>query len=103
MNRSGYRGVYETSWGGSWFAALKHGGRSRYLGAFPTAEAAARAYDEAAAALRGPEGRVNFPDSVLRPVADEYGSDKGADSDEHADEHEEPGGDPVPPPQPGGG
>lgn len=62
MNRTGYRGVYETSWGGTWFASIKQSGKSRYLGAFKDIESAARAYDQAALQLHGDRARLNFPD-----------------------------------------
>lgn len=60
-NKTGYRGVYETSWGDTWFASIKKDGRSFYLGTFLDAESAARAYDEAALSLRGTAARLNFP------------------------------------------
>lgn len=60
-NKTGFRGVYETSWGGTWFASIKQDGRLIYLGTFLDAESAARAYDEAALLLRGPKARLNFP------------------------------------------
>jgi hypothetical protein len=56
-----YRGVYETSWGGTWFASIKNGGIPRYLGTFKTQESAARAYDEAALSMHGPKAKLNFP------------------------------------------
>jgi EREBP-like factor len=61
MSSIGYRGVYETSYGGTWFASVKHDGRSHYLGTFPNAESAARAYDRAALSLKGDRARLNFP------------------------------------------
>jgi EREBP-like factor len=59
-----YRGVYETSWGGTWFASIKSGGIPRHLGTFKTAERAARAYDEAALSLHGTRAKLNFPAST---------------------------------------
>ena len=38
------RGVYETSWGGSWFAQVRHRGKLHYLGTYPSPEDAAEAY-----------------------------------------------------------
>ena len=58
-----YRGVYETSWGGTWFSSIKVGGASRYLGTFKTQESAARAYDEAALSFHGTKAKLNFPPS----------------------------------------
>ena len=58
-----YRGVYETSWGGTWFSSIKVGGIPKYLGTFKTQESAARAYDEAALSLHGTKAKLNFPPS----------------------------------------
>lgn len=60
-NRTGYRGVYEHSWGGTYFAQITADGRREHLGSFPTAEAAAQAYDQAAARLHGEAAVLNFP------------------------------------------
>lgn len=75
-SKTGYRGVYETSWGGTWFATVQHEGRSKYLGTFPTKEAAARAYDQAAVSLHGSAARLNFPE----------GSDHGGGGPDHEDD-----------------
>lgn len=58
---SAYRGVTETSWGGTWQAQIKHQGKVHYLGAFKDEESAARAFDRAALELRGDAARLNFP------------------------------------------
>jgi len=41
------RGVYETSYGGRWFAQIRRGGKLHYLGTYATPEAAAEAYRRA--------------------------------------------------------
>jgi hypothetical protein len=51
--KSPYRGVYETYWGGTWYALVQHKGEKHYLGTFITPEEARDAYLEAKAALTG--------------------------------------------------
>jgi hypothetical protein len=63
-NRSGFKGVHLPAGSRSWTAAIKVNGRSRYLGCFPSAEEAARAYDAAAASLFGEFAWLNFPREV---------------------------------------
>jgi hypothetical protein len=52
-NTSGYRGVRLDKRRNHWVAEILAGGAKHYLGSFPTAEAAATAYAEAAARLHG--------------------------------------------------
>lgn len=59
--QSGFRGVYYEPRGGNYRAQIKTNGRNKYLGTFPTAEAAALAYDRAALREWGRFARLNFP------------------------------------------
>lgn len=47
-SKSGNRGVYESSYGGKWFAQIRRGGKLHYLGTFGSPEDAAEAYSRAA-------------------------------------------------------
>lgn len=71
-----YRGVYETSWGGTYFVTIQANGKKRYLGTFRNAESAARAYDQAALLLHGGSAVLNFPLE---------GGGDGDDEEEHRD------------------
>lgn len=68
--RGKYRGVRERG-PGRWVAEVKDSitGRRRWLGTFPTAEAAALAFDSAVRQIRGQTARTNFPEGARLSAA----------------------------------
>lgn len=78
---TGYRGVYYEPRGGRWRAQIKVSNKNRYLGTYPTAEAAALAYDAAARKAFGRFARLNFPDRGAEQLALDLALDLAGEPD----------------------
>jgi len=60
-NKSGYKGVSETTNSDRWRARIGVRGKEKHLGTFNTPKEAARAYDRAATELHGVFAHLNIP------------------------------------------
>ena len=60
-NSSRFRGVSLNKASRKWEARIRESGKNHYLGSFTDEEMAARAFDSAAIAMRGPQAVCNFP------------------------------------------
>lgn len=65
-NKTGFKGIYLDALG-YYAASITHEGKVYSLGTHKSVEAAARAYDSAAAYFHGEFARLNFPDEIPAP------------------------------------
>ncbi|XP_031494021.1 ethylene-responsive transcription factor WIN1-like [Nymphaea colorata] len=75
VRRNKLRGVRQRHWG-SWVSEIRHPllKRRLWLGTFESAEKAAKAYDEAALLINGPNAKTNFPVNNSQKTKDDPGS-----------------------------
>jgi hypothetical protein len=70
-----YKGV--SPYRGRWQATIRLNGKLKWLGAFDSAEDAARAYDDAVLEHRGRKGLLNFPTRLRRRTGSKAASNGG--------------------------